>query len=75
VLQRAISLRADRCAISDTSVMACKSLANMVTDVASRIEKKQWELTALATIQKYSRWWGFLLYRLIQGVGNSRGEM
>jgi hypothetical protein len=40
------------CAISDAPVIACNSLDVMVTGVASRIEKKQWELTALAAIQK-----------------------
>jgi hypothetical protein len=39
------------CAISDTSVMACISPAILVADAASRIEKKQWELTALTTVR------------------------
>jgi hypothetical protein len=37
-------------AISGTPVIACISPAITATDVASRIEKKQWELTALAAI-------------------------
>jgi hypothetical protein len=43
------------CAVSDTSVIACISPARMVADATSRIEKKQWELTALTAIQKYNR--------------------
>jgi hypothetical protein len=45
------------CAISgsDTSVIACIPPARMVADATSRIEKKQWELTALTTIQKQNR--------------------